>query len=293
MVSMSPRPLSSRMRFILGNLSANPLSCLSLLWMLSKATSMTSCGPHRPEVAVVLDGERLYLHHHLLDLLVREPRVCLADDLEDSPVPDREGVVRDLTGPLAVPELGPHYHDVERVQFLLELDPELAPPPGRVGALRVLEHEPLVARTTSRRRNRPPTSSPVETSFISASAKALAIDPPQGLPPLLQRPLVDVLPVRAGECRSRSRRPGASFIAASKFSILLSLRWRSWKESGCAVPERDDLPVKDEIVADGRARPSTTSGKLAVISSSLLENILTFSPFLWTCALTPSYLYSP
>src|SRR5438105_4935189 len=57
----------------------------------------------------------------------------------------REGVVREHTAPLAVAPLHRRYHDVQRRQRPLELQPREAAAAGRVWAERVLDHQSLIA----------------------------------------------------------------------------------------------------------------------------------------------------
>jgi hypothetical protein len=83
---------------------------------------------------------------HLRDLRVGQSAVGLAD--VDEPVgrrvPDRERVVAQDPVPLAVADLDPDHHAIDRRQRLLHLQPAEASASRHVDARRILDHQPLV-----------------------------------------------------------------------------------------------------------------------------------------------------
>ena len=100
-------------------------------------------------VVAAVARERVILEpaRHLGDLGVGQPAVRLAD-VDQSVVvgvSDREGVVAQDPVALAVADLDADDDAVDGGQRLLHLQPAEAAPPGCVDALRILNHEALVA----------------------------------------------------------------------------------------------------------------------------------------------------
>ena len=139
--------LSVRMRAMRGKRSATPDLCRVESCAASKATSSTSAfstsrtGPKRPMVWL-----RIHLSSQR-ELLIGEAEIGLADRhqlLAPSPsAPQAEGVVGIEAAALAVAALGVHQHRVDRQRVALPLPPQPLRPPGDIGAVGALQHQPL------------------------------------------------------------------------------------------------------------------------------------------------------